>query len=205
MRGSAPTPPSGEGEGHLQCELSGARPCFPTCEPLVPFAGPHPAKLMFIGERGGKRELIMGEPFVGRSGQLLTRLLTEAGIDRATCRISNTVRCYATGNRPPSAVEIGACKSHLWCDIVATRPKVIIPLGSVPTKLLLKVPSSKFKMEEWVGKPTTVSWYPATIFPLFHPSYLLRHGGKLNAECVRHLKRAKDLADADQSELLSGT
>src|SRR5688572_8571354 len=96
------------------------------------------SQLMFVGEAPGRDEDLQGEPFVGRAGQLLDRLLAEVGISRDTVYIANVLKCRPPGNRNPQPVEIDACKGYLRSQIRLIRPRVVVTLGNFATKLLLR-------------------------------------------------------------------
>src|ERR1700728_612407 len=95
------------------------------------------ASLLFVGEGPGHQEDLAGEPFVGRSGKLLDRLMfEEIGLTRAQCYIANVVKCRPPNNRDPAPNEIEACQPYLAEQIELIDPRVIITLGNFATKLL---------------------------------------------------------------------
>ena len=128
------------------------------------------AEIMFVGEGPGEQEDLSGLPFVGRAGELLTRMI-EAGlqIPRASVYIANAVKCRPPGNRTPLPNEVAACREFLDGQIDAIRPKVIVALGKPATSLLL-------------GRDVAISrvrgtWHDYRGFPVmptFHPAFLLR-------------------------------
>src|SRR5580693_4191270 len=96
------------------------------------------ADLLFVGEGPGREEDLAGEPFVGRSGKLLDRLMVEEiGLTRADCYIANVVKCRPPGNRDPEPAEIEACRPYLEEQITLINPSVVITLGNFATRLLL--------------------------------------------------------------------
>lgn len=95
----------------------------------VPSSGPVPCDILLVGEAPGAVEEVQGRPFVGTAGQLLDRLLGEAGLPRDSVRVANCVRCRPPGNRTPTKQEIESCKLHLVKEVTATRPQVVIALG----------------------------------------------------------------------------
>src|SRR5580700_6907125 len=115
-----------------RCPLSGGRT-------QVVFGVGHPsADLLFVGEGPGREEDLAGEPFVGRSGKLLDRLMwEEIGLTRAECYIANVVKCRPPNNRDPAPDEIEACRPYLEEQITLIDPAVIVTLGNFSTKLLL--------------------------------------------------------------------
>ena len=150
------------------------------------------AGLMFIGEGPGAEEDRQGLPFVGRSGQLLDRLIEEElGTTRASCYIANVVKCRAPGNRDPLPDEIEACRPYLASEIELVGPKVIVTLGNFSTRWLLG-------RREGITTLRGHS-YPlgrASVVPTFHPAAALRGGGLVTAQMRADLIRAKTLLSA---------
>lgn len=129
------------------------------------------AKLMIVGEGPGEDEDLQGRPFVGRSGQLLDKILEAAGIPRSSVYIANIVKCRPPGNRVPEPLEAKTCTS-LWLlkQIQLIKPQIIIPLGATALEFFagekLSITKVRGKFFEWQG---------IQIFPMFHPAYLLRN------------------------------
>jgi DNA polymerase len=141
---------------------------------------------MFVGEAPGKEEDLRGEPFVGRSGQLLDRLvLEEMGLTRDRFYIGNVLKCRPPGNRDPRPEEITSCRPYLEEQIALIQPRVIVTLGNFATKLLLDTTDGITKVR---GRNYT---YGETVLvPTFHPSAALQGGGgdviaKMRADLVR--------------------
>lgn len=136
-------------------------------------AGDPSAGLMFVGEGPGADEDRLGEPFVGRSGQLLTRLIDGIGLARADVYIANVVKCRPPGNRDPQADEIAACRPYLEAQIDFVAPRVLMTLGNFATKLLLdtSVGITKLRGEEFAYRSGAV------VVPTLHPAAVLRGGG----------------------------
>ena len=137
------------------------------------------AELMFIGEAPGADEDREGEPFVGRAGQLLTRIIAAMGFTRDDVYIANVLKCRpdmpagAPGNRPPTPVEMETCLPYLTEQIEIIRPKVLVALGATAVEGLLRI-------REPVGR-LRGHWHAYRETPLmitFHPSYLLRNQSK---------------------------
>jgi uracil-DNA glycosylase len=149
---------------------------------------PH-AALLFVGEAPGHQEDLAGEPFVGRSGKLLDRLmLEEIGITRAQCYIANVVKCRPPQNRNPIPSEIEACRPYLDEQISQLNPSVVVTLGNFATRLLL---DSTEGIRQLRG-----SVYPyraGHLVPTYHPAYVLRAGGEAMAEMRADFVRAKRL------------
>ena len=134
------------------------------------------AELMFIGEAPGADEDARGEPFVGRAGQLLTKIIQAMGFSRADVYIANVLKCRpdmprgSSGNRPPTPVEMQTCLPYLAEQIAIIQPKVLVALGATAVEGLLGTRST---MREMRGK-----WHSHQETPLmitYHPSYLLRN------------------------------
>jgi uracil-DNA glycosylase len=142
----------------------------------VVFASGNPkAKLMLVGEAPGQIEDNMGLPFMGRSGQLLTQLLHQVGLNRETdCYVCNVVKCRPPANRKPTKLEVLACGPFLQQQIQAVKPAIIVLVGATALQAVLglKAPISSIR-GQWL--PTTFSGI--TAMAIFHPAFLLRHAG----------------------------
>jgi len=154
--------------------LAGCRRCK-LCEgrtTIVFGAGNPRADLVCIGEGPGADEDAQGLPFVGRAGQLLTKMLASVDIPRDEAYISNTVKCRPPGNRNPESDELAACAPFLAAQLAVIQPKVILSLGSVATQALLGT-------REAIGKlrGTVHPYGSAVLIPTFHPAFLLRNPG----------------------------
>ncbi|MEN3184563.1 MAG: uracil-DNA glycosylase [Atribacterota bacterium] len=154
------------------------------------------ALIMFIGEAPGEDEDRTGRPFVGKAGQLLTKILLSVGIQREEVYIANMVKCRPPGNRTPTLEEVATCFPYLEAQIAIVNPSIIVTLGSVSTGYLLetKEPMSKLRGQwfDWRGGKR--------IFPMFHPSFLLRHESRapgspkhLTWLDIQEVKRVYDL------------
>ena len=149
------------------------------------------ADLMFVGEGPGREEDLKGEPFVGRSGQLLDRLMQEEmGISRDRgVYIANVVKCRPPGNRDPLPEEITACRPYLEQQVALIKPKVIVTLGNFATRLLLDTTEGITRLR---GRSYPYGDTGAVIVPTFHPSAALRSGGEVVAGMRADLIRAKE-------------
>jgi DNA polymerase len=148
------------------------------------------ADLMFVGEGPGEQEDLRGEPFVGRAGQLLTQLIEGIGLTRAHVYIANVVKCRPPSNRDPQPDEIEACAPWLDRQIELIRPRVIVTLGNFATKLLLETKDgiTKVRGREFAYTRAGVD---ATLIPTYHPSAVLRGGGRPLAETRADLVMVK--------------
>ncbi len=145
------------------------------------------ADLMFVGEAPGREEDLSGEPFVGRSGKLLDRLMwEELGLTRDRCYIANVVKCRPPNNRNPEVAEIAACRPYLEEQIVLIAPAVIITLGNFATRLLLNTTDGIGQL-----RGTVFPYGEAHVVPMYHPAYALRAGGEALAEMRADMVRAK--------------
>jgi uracil-DNA glycosylase family 4 len=127
------------------------------------------ADLMFVGEAPGADEDIQGIPFVGRAGQLLTKMILAINLERDQVYIANVIKCRPPGNRNPEPDEIASCEPFLFQQIDAVRPKVIVALGAFAAKTLLRTedPISRLRGRIY-------DFRGAKLIPTFHPSFLLR-------------------------------
>jgi DNA polymerase len=105
---------------------------------IVNGVGPADADLLFVGEAPGANEDDQGEPFVGRSGDVLDDALRDAGLDRGDVRITNCVRCRPPDNRDPRKGELANCRDYLETEIDRVDPELVITLGKVPAQHLLE-------------------------------------------------------------------
>lgn len=133
-------------------------------------AGNPNAEIMFIGEAPGADEDLQGLPFVGRAGQLLTKLFKYVGIERENVYICNILKCRPPNNRKPLPSEIELCKPYLLKQIELVKPKVIVALGATAIEGLLNI---KKKMGELRGKILNFNKIPVII--TYHPAALLRN------------------------------
>jgi DNA polymerase len=172
-----------EAAGCTRCALAAGR------TQVVFGTGNPDADLMFVGEAPGRDEDLQGEPFVGRSGKLLDRLLLEElGIDRSTVYIANVVKCRPPDNRDPKPDEIAACRPYLSSQLDLIGPRVVVTLGNFATKLLLETDVGITRLR---GQSYPMgSWQ---LVPTYHPAAALRSGGVVVAEMRADLVRAKQL------------
>jgi DNA polymerase len=153
-------------EGCTRCKLSQGRTT------IVFGAGSPEARLVIIGEGPGEEEDRQGKPFVGRAGQLLTKMLDSVGLTREEVYICNIVKCRPPGNRNPEPEEIAACAPFLSGQLAAIQPSVICTLGTFATQHILRTrePISRLRGQlHHLGA--------AVVIPMFHPAFLLRNPG----------------------------
>jgi DNA polymerase len=135
--------------------------------------GNHKARLMFVGEAPGADEDAQGKPFVGRAGQLLTKMIEAMGMKREDVLIGNVNRCRPPGNRQPTLEEAAICRPFLFREIATVRPDVIVVMGNTALRNLLEIKagisSVRGRFHDYHGTP---------VMPTFHPAYLLRDPSK---------------------------
>jgi DNA polymerase len=128
------------------------------------------AELMFVGEAPGADEDIQGVPFVGRAGQLLTKIIEAIGLQREDVYIANVIKCRPPQNRNPEQDEVDTCEAFLFQQIDVIKPTVIVALGTFAARALLRTldPISRLR-----GR--VFEYRGAKLVPTFHPAYLLRN------------------------------
>jgi DNA polymerase len=165
----------GEALRDQEMGLQGCRKCK-LCDGrhTIVFGSGNPAAgLVVIGEGPGADEDAQGLPFVGRAGQLLTRMLESVKLARDEVYICNAVKCRPPGNRNPEADELAACAPFLAAQLGVIRPAVILSLGSVATQALLRTREPIGKLRGRVHP-----YGDAVLIPTFHPAFLLRNPGQ---------------------------
>ena len=156
-------------------------------------AGNPAADLMFVGEAPGADEDIQGVPFVGRAGQLLTKIIAAIGLTRDDVYIANVIKCRPPGNRNPEPVEVATCQPFLQRQIDVIRPRAIVALGTFAAQALLqtKTPISRLRGQVHEFRDGI------KVIPTFHPSFLLRN--QKNREMYRDvwedMKKARAILD----------
>jgi DNA polymerase len=147
------------------------------------------ARLMFIGEAPGADEDAQGIPFVGRAGQLLTRMIEAMGMKREDVIIGNVNRCRPPANRQPTLEEAAICRPFLFREIAAVQPDVIVVMGNTALRNLLEIKagisSVRGQFQDYQG---------IKVMPTFHPAYLLRDPSK-KRETWEDLKKVMDYLD----------
>ncbi len=140
----------------------------------VPGEGNPESHLVIVGEAPGAQEDRQGHPFVGKAGDLLTKMLAAINIAREEIFIGNVLKCRPPENRDPAADEMSQCRRYLMMQIAAIRPKVILTLGRVATQLLLETTQGILSLR---GIQRTFKYHEgeAILLPSLHPAYLLRN------------------------------
>jgi len=128
------------------------------------------ADLMFVGEAPGADEDIQGEPFVGRAGQLLTKIIEAIGLRREDVYIANVIKCRPPGNRNPEPDEVEQCEPFLFRQVDIIKPKVIVALGKFAAQCLARTdaPITRIRGREF-------TYRDSVLIPTYHPAYLLRN------------------------------
>ncbi len=146
-----------------RCRLHGGRTT------LVYGVGNPDAALMFVGEAPGRDEDLQGIPFVGRAGQLLTRIIEAIDLRRDDVYIANVIKCRPPDNRNPQPDEVRTCEPFLFAQIDAIRPRVIVAMGSFAARTLLRTEDAISRLRGRVFE-----FRGARLIPTFHPAFLLR-------------------------------
>ena len=156
---------------------------------VVHTEGNRKARLMFVGEAPGADEDAQARPFVGRAGQLLTKIIEAIGLKREEVLIGNVNRCRPPGNRAPMPDEAATCKPFLEREIAVAQPAVIVVLGNTAMKNLLDtregITRARGRFHDYKG---------IKVMPTFHPAYLLRDPSK-KRETWEDLKKVRDYLD----------
>jgi uracil-DNA glycosylase len=153
---------------------------------IVHTTGNFNADLMFVGEAPGADEDASGEPFVGRAGQLLNKIIEAIGLKREDVCIGNINRCRPPGNRQPTLPEAETCKPFLLREIAVIRPKVIVVLGNTAMHNLLETKVGITKL-----RGQFQDYFGVKVMPTFHPAYLLRDPSK-KREVWEDMKKVRD-------------
>ena len=149
--------------------------------------GNEKATLMFIGEGPGFDEDVQGRPFVGRAGQLLTKIIQSINLPREEVYIANIIKCRPPQNRNPEPDEIQSCSPFLMKQILAIRPKIICALGTFSAQTLLKTDT---KITALRGKVFDLEGIK--VIPTYHPAFLLRNPDK-KREVWEDMKKIAEL------------
>jgi uracil-DNA glycosylase len=151
------------------------------------------AGLMFVGEAPGRDEDIQGIPFVGRAGQLLTKMIEAIGLRREDVYIANVIKCRPPENRNPEPDEVATCEPFLFRQVGAISPTVIVALGTFAAQALLKTQDPISRLRGRVYK-----YGGSQLIPTFHPAFLLRSPDR-KRDAWQDLKQAKALLDSATS------
>jgi DNA polymerase len=174
-RDDAGRPTGPRGLALVREELGDCQRCklAPSRTNLVFGVGNPNAHLVFVGEAPGADEDAQGEPFVGKAGQLLTKMIEAMGYARSDVYICNILKCRPPGNRNPEPDEIAKCEPFLKAQLAALRPRVIVALGKFAAQCLLRddAPISRLR-------GNFRSYEGIQLMPTFHPAYLLRDPSK---------------------------
>lgn len=154
-------------------------------------SGSPKARLMFVGEAPGEDEDRQGLPFVGRAGQLLTKIIEAIGLTREQVYIANVIKCRPPDNRNPESDEVAACAPFLFRQVEAVAPHVIVALGKFAAQCLLQTtdPITRLRGREF-------EFHGRILIPTFHPAYLLRNPAA-KREVWDDMKKVRALLQAD--------
>lgn len=145
--------------------------------------------MIFIGEAPGAEEDRQGLPFVGRAGQLLTKMLACVGFGRGDVYITNVLKCRPPGNRDPQPQEVACCEPYLLEQLALLKPRLICALGRHAAQTLLKTDTGINKLRGRLH-----DYHGISLLPTFHPAYLLRNPADKN-KAWEDLKRIRLLVD----------
>jgi DNA polymerase len=138
---------------------------------VVPGEFPAGARLLLVGEAPGAQEDETGRPFVGKGGQLLNRLLDDAGLRRQSVAVANTLKCRPPGNRPPTRAEMHRCRGWLDRQVELVDPRLVVTLGGTALSWALgtghRLADMRGRLHAWQGR---------SLLPTYHPSAALRFG-----------------------------
>ena len=191
---------------YSSCEICGLCSKKSGINGVVRSSGP-PSSLAIIGEAPGADEDVAGEPFVGRAGRMLDKLLEGAKIKRHQVFVTNAVKCRPTQNsgkknRTPTVDECESCRPWLYKELELVKPKVIVTLGKISTESVLALPKN-FTLGDYVNKShetylrkensPEIMTDMYIVVPCWHPSYLMQHGRSKFNEAVDCFKKAKKL------------
>ena len=169
-----------------RCRLHGGR------TNLVFGVGRPDADLMFVGEAPGRDEDLQGEPFVGRAGQLLTKIIEAIDLRREDVYIANVIKCRPPQNRNPEQDEVETCRPFLFAQIAAVQPRVVVALGSFAVRTLLdddRLPISRARGRVYACRG-------AKLIPTFHPAFLLRSPDR-KRDVWEDMKRVRSILRGD--------
>lgn len=156
----------------IRTELGECQRCrlHQTRKSLVFGQGAANADLMIIGEAPGHDEDLQGEPFVGKAGQLLTKMLKAMGLERDDVYITNILKCRPPQNRNPSSDEVQECEPFLKKQIDVIGPRIVLAMGNFAVKTLLQTTEGITRL-----RGNFKSYHGIPVMPTFHPAYLLRN------------------------------
>lgn len=145
------------------------------------------ADLMFVGEAPGRDEDVQGVPFVGRAGQLLTKIIESIGLTRDQVYIANVIKCRPPNNRNPEPLEVETCEPFLFRQLDAIKPKVVVALGAFAIRTLLQTSQAVSSLRGQV-----YDYRGAKLVPTFHPAFLLRSPDR-KRDVWEDMKKVRDL------------
>jgi uracil-DNA glycosylase len=160
-------------QAHIGPQCTRCKLCTLGRKQVVFGVGNPSAELMFVGEAPGSDEDVQGIPFVGRAGQLLTKIIEAIEMRRDDVYIANVIKCRPPGNRNPEPDEVLVCEPFLFQQIDLVKPKVIVALGKFAAQSLLRTDTPITRLRGRVH-----AFRGAQLVPTFHPAYLLRSPDK---------------------------
>ena len=173
-----------------ECQSCRRCPLFESRTNVVFSKGSPDADIFFVGEAPGEKEDLSGEPFVGASGKLLDKFLAEAGIDKENVYVANVLKCRPPKNRDPLPAEEDACIDYLFSQIDTVNPKIIVCLGRIAAKRLIK---KDFKITDEHG--IVFEKDGLKISAVYHPAAVLRDVKK-REEVMCDLKKIQEMINS---------
>jgi uracil-DNA glycosylase len=177
-----------------RCKLSAGR------TNIVLSDGNPQSPIFFVGEGPGEKEDLTGKPFVGRSGQLLDRMIVAMGLDRSKVFIANIVKCRPPENRAPEVEEVATCIPFLERQIRLVRPKVVVALGKSAAQALLRTAAPIGDLRTQIH-PFEMHGVQMQLIATFHPAYLLRNP-PAKKEAWKDLQLAMGILGLEKKELV---
>ncbi len=193
---AGPVGPPGEELSRIRAELGDCTRCKLHGlgrRQIVFGVGSPDAALMFVGEAPGQEEDVQGLPFVGRAGQLLTKIIESIGLTRDQVYIANVIKCRPPKNRNPEPDEVDRCEPFLFAQVDAIHPKVIVAMGAFAAQTLLRsdTPISRLRGRLY-------DYRGAQLVATFHPAYLLRNAER-KRDVWEDMKRVRALLEDAES------
>lgn len=182
--------PESESKQCKDCNLRGMTKQKIMVKP-VPSSGPLTANMMLVGRNPGKEENRQARPFVGPAGNLLNQVLSASSIERDDLYVTNVVKCYTKGDRPPTNREVNLCLPVLLQEIDEVNPKVLVAMGNEALWGL----TSKTGIMNWRGSAWWDEELKLILVATLHPSFIMRGNFHLFDVMVADFKKAKRLLE----------
>jgi uracil-DNA glycosylase len=166
-----------------------------TCNQVIIDSPKVSVKLIVCSDWPTPDDDIIGEPGHGQAGQFLNSMLARAGLNREVVYLTNVIKCKPSYGNKPTDVHINICKGWLWKEILEYRPNIVLALGKLPTRLLLKLKKS-FKLGDYIGKLYDVSYMNTKVGSWYGIDYLLNQGRTTEKKTIDYFKSIKETLNA---------